>query len=157
MPQGMKSASGRFQRTMQNIFNWHEHRILPLYYDYVIIKGKSFREQLNNMKAILEIIRSAGFTLNVLKCSFFQTRIAYLGHIIENGSISIDPTRSESIKYFPRPSDCKSLRRFIGMSQFCHRFIPDLNIILAPLFDLLKTKSQFTWNAQCETAFTDVK
>ena len=125
---------------MQQIFQGQEHRILPPYYDDVIIKGKSFVEQFNNLKSILEIIRNTGFTLNILKCSFFQSKIAYLGHIIENGNISIDPARCDSIMSFPRPTDTKSLRRFIGMSQFCNRFISHLNLVLAPLFDLLKKK-----------------
>ena len=91
MPQGIKHASGSFQRTMLKTFTGNEHRILPPFYDDVIIKGVGFTEHLDNVKHILQDIREANFTLNALKCSFFQTKLNYLGHIIDNGKISLDP------------------------------------------------------------------
>ena len=157
MPQGIKPASGSFQRTMSKTFNGNEHRILPPFYDDIIIKGNTFSEHIDNVQVILQAVKDAGFTLNVLKCSFFQKKINYLGHVIENGIISIDASRTDTIVSFPPPTNVKSLRRFIGMAQFCNRFIPKLNIIMAPLFKLLKTGVEYIWNSDCQTAFQHIK
>ena len=78
------------------------------------------------------------FTLNTLKCTFFQQQVSYLGHILKDGHIS----------NFPIPTDTHSLQRFIDMTQFCSKFIPNLNVTLASLF---------AWNNMCHQAFNCAK
>ena len=89
-----------------------------------------------------------------MKCSFFQTKI---GHVISEHNIEIDPSRVECISNLPPPKDVKSLRRLIGMVQFCHKFVKDLNTILAPLFKLLKKGAPFCWDPNCQAAFVKLK
>ena len=138
MPQGIKSASSKFQQTMEKTFADHQHRILPPFYDDIIIKGITFHDHINNVVQILNRIRECGFTLNALKCKFFQIKLPCLGHIIDNGSIRIDPSRIQEIADLPTPQDVKSLRHFLGMAQFCERFISNFSVISAPLHDLTK-------------------
>ena len=102
-------------------------------------------------------MRAANFTLNALKCSFFQHKIKYLGHVISENSIEIDPERTKAIVNLPPPQDVKALRRLIGMIQFCHKFVDHLNVILAPLYDLLKEKQKFVWSRDCQSAFDALK
>ena len=137
MPQGVKTASSCFQQTMTKTFSGHENCILPPFYDDVTIKSKGFKEHLRNAKKILDDVRAAKFTLNALKCSFFQKKIKYLGHIVSQHSVEIDPDRLKAILDLPPPTDVKSLRRFIGMIQFCSKFVTHLNVVLAPLYELL--------------------
>ena len=157
MPPGIKTASSCFQRAMQQTFQGNEARILPPYYDDIIIKGKGFQNHLENVKVILNDVRKAGFTLNVLKCSFLQKSTSYLGHVISENSIMIDPRRIKAIIELPTPTDVKGLRSFIGMIQFCHKFVNNLNVILAPLYDLLKIRQQFIWSPHCQAAFESLK
>ena len=87
---------------MNMTFDGCENRILPPFYDDITIKSTTFEEHLENVDQILKRTKNAGFTLNALKCKFFQTKISYLGHIIGDSRISIDPKRIEAIKNFPR-------------------------------------------------------
>lgn len=157
MPQGIKPASNVFQRTMSYTFKDHEECILPPFFDDVVIKGKDFKHHLGNVEKILNDIRAANLTLNVFKCFFFQKKLKYLGHIITNRTISLDPDRIEAIKNIPAPTSVKTLRKFIGMIQFCSDFCEKLNIILAPLYDNLKKKKPFEWSPACQEAFSKVK
>ncbi len=157
MPQGVKTASSTFQKGMSKTFNGHEEYILPIFYDDVTIKSHGFREHLRNVKVILDDVKRAKFTLNALKCSFFQRKIKYLGHVISEHSIEVDPDRVKAMTNLPPPQDVKSVRRFIGMVQFCHKFVKDLNIILAPMYDLLKNNTRFVWSSECQAAFEKMK
>ena len=109
MPQGIKPASNCFQRMMEKTFVDLENCILPPFYDDVIVKGHSFPEHLNNVHQVLDRIRECGFTLDALKCRFFQVKLLYLGHVLENGNISLDPERIHSIVDFPVPTNVKAL------------------------------------------------
>ena len=157
MPNGAKSAASVFQQTMEKTFRGLEECILPPYYDDINVKGRSFEDHLKNTRQVLQRIRECGFTLNALKCSLFQLRVKYLEHIVENGTISVDPARIAAIKAIPIPQDTKALRRFIGMVQYCRRFLPKLNDKLSPLTDLLRKGSAYIWSAECQSAFDYIK
>ena len=101
----------------------------------------------------MQDIKSVGFTLNALKCAFFQKSIPYLGHIISENRIRVDPKRVEAITMLQPPTDTRYLRSFIGMVQLCHRFVENLNIIVALLYELLKANKTFKWISDSQTAF----
>ena len=157
MPPGVKTASSCFQHAMSKTFNGHEKYILPPFYDDVTIKSKGFKQHLEHAKIILEDVRAAKFTLNALKCSFFQRKIKYLGHLISEQSIEVDPDRVKSVLNLPAPQDAKGLRRFIGMLQFSHKFVSHLNVLSAPLYDLLKNKRAYVWSEKCQHSFEKLK
>ena len=157
MPQGSKHAGGCFQRTMEMTYDGCEEKMLPPFYDDVTIKSKSFTEHLSNVDFILKRTKDAGFTLNALKCAFFQTELSYLGHIIGKGTVALDPKRIETIRNFPVPRNVKEVRRFIGMAQFCRRFVKNLSVILSPLYSLTKIDSPFDWSEACQAAFEEIK
>ena len=157
MPQGAKPSASCFQRSMEKTFEGLDSCILPPFYDDITVKSGTFAGHLHNTRAVLQRERDCGFTLNALKCFFFQTKIKYLGHVIENGKISMDPERIEKIVNFPVPHNVKALRRFTGMAQFCSRFVENFNSRLAPLYALTKKNAPFVWNDSCREAFDYVK
>ena len=123
MPQGIKPAANCLQWTMEKTFTGLGNCILPPFYDDIMVKGTNFKTHVYNLRSVLQRIKTCGYTLNALKCHFFRTSIKYLGHIIENGKISLEPERIETLGNTPVPKDLKSLRRFLGMCQFCSRFL----------------------------------
>eukprot|EP00795_Rhopilema_esculentum_P009397 gene9397-biopygen10865 len=157
MPQGIKPASSLFQRTMEQTFSDLSDCILPPFYDDVVIKGLDFTDHLSNVRRVLARIRQSGLTLNALKCKFFQTSLPYLGHFIDKGHIRLDPARIQSITDFPVPSNAKSLKEFLGMAQFCDRFVPHFSVVAAPLHELAKPTSTFVWTPEAQAAFEALK
>ena len=157
MPPGAKSAASVFQQTMEKSFRGLEDCILPPYYDDVNIKSSTFTNHLRNARLVFQRIRDCNYTLNALKCSFFQTCVKYLGHVIEKGTVKLDPQRVAAIVEIPVPQDVKSLRRFIGMVQYCSRFLPRLNDKLSPLTNLLRKNVSYKWDEECQAAFDYVK
>ena len=112
MPQGIKPASHTFQRAMDKKFHDLADCVLPPFYDDVNIKGKTFDEHKDNVARVLQRVRDSRFTLNALKCKFFQTRLPYLGHILEHGKILPDSSRIQAIKEFPAPTTAKAFGHF---------------------------------------------
>ena len=131
--------------------------ILPPFYDDVVIKGSDFQQHLSNVRRVLHRIRQSDLTLNPFKCKFFQTTLPYLGDIIDKGQICVDPARIQCIRDFPVPPTAKALKEFVGMSRFCDRFIPSFSVIAAPLHELAKLHSSFSWSSDAQTAFETIK
>ena len=51
----------------------------------------------------------------------------------------------------------RELLRFVGMAQLCRRFIKDLKLNLAPLYNLIKALAEFSWSQECQIDFARVK
>ena len=90
--------------------------------------------------------------LNALKCKFFQTKLPYLGHIWNMGRSCQIP-----VEYKPFPVPTTALRTFLGMAQFCDRFIPNFSVLLAPLHQLTRRNVAFRWTEQCQQVFAKIK
>ena len=157
MPQGIKPASNHFQKTMEQTFSDLSDCILPPFFDDVVIKGTDFDAHLLSVRKVLTRIRNVGLTLNALKCCFFQTKLPYLGHVIDDGHIRLDPTRVQSILDLPAPTTVRKLKEFLGMAQFCDRFLPHYSEIASPLHHLTEAAVPFCWTNECETAFNNIK
>ena len=83
-----------------------------------------------------------------------------MGHHIDHKGITPLPSKVKAILDFPQPTTQSQLRRFIGLVNFYHRFIPHCAELLHPLHQLLdsKTKSQeLSWNQTATTAFQNTK
>lgn len=80
-----------------------------------------------------------GLTLNLSKCYFSQTRLEYLGHIIDSQGIGIRkyPSKVKAISAMAVPQNVAYVRRFLEMVNHLMKFCPNLAEKTKPLGDLL--------------------
>ena len=55
------------------------------------------------------------------------------------------------------PKTLKQTRAFCGMVNFFSSFLPNLRLILIPIYDLQKKSKKFKWTEEAEKAFNDIK
>jgi len=77
-----------------------------------------------------------GLIIRPEKCFFGQETIDFLGHRVDASGIQPLPSKVRAIRDFPRPTTVRQLRRFIGMINFYHRFLPHAATTMKPLHDL---------------------
>ena len=88
------------------------------------------------MRELLCRLQRSGFTLNPDKVVLAASEIKYLGHLISARWVKILPERVTAIQDYPRPTNLKSLRRFIGMVGFYSRSIPGYGSVVVTLHEL---------------------
>ena len=99
MPFGLRNAPGTFQRALDIVLSgvrWHSYLI---YLDDVIVFSRSTDEHLRHVDEILTLLRRAGITLELTKCSFFQPKVDYLGHVITPGKLSVSMENTKSFAH----------------------------------------------------------
>ena len=109
-----------------------------------------------NLRQVLKRLQEAGFKLNLGKCAFFESKIKYLGHIIDKDGLHTDPEKVEAIDKAPRPKNIQEVQAFVGMVNYYDRFVSGLSNILSPLYQAQKGK-EFVWNEACERAFVHTR
>ena len=87
-----------------------------------------------------------------------QTKVQFLGVILSDEGLQIDPEKVKTICNFDRPTNVTEVRSFLGMTNYCSRFIKGHAELTEPLRKLtIKTEKEFNWNQRCENAFITLK
>jgi len=83
--------------------------------------------------------------------------VEYLGMVIKEGQISMDPVKLGGIRDWPIPTTVKEVRSFLGFGNFYRRFIKGFSELAQPLNDLLKKDKKFGWTPNQQHAFETLK
>jgi hypothetical protein len=88
-----KNADATYQRAINLIFHDLLGIILEIYINNVVVKSDSMDNHLANLRLALERMRWYRLKMNPLKCAFSVSAGKFLGFIIHEQDIEIDPTK----------------------------------------------------------------
>lgn len=154
MPYGISSGSEVFQRTMEVLFEGYPCEIIV---DDLLVYGKDMKEHDANLKRVLQRIREVGLKLNKKKCRFRQTQVGYVGHLLTDQGVKPDPEKTRAINEIEPPEDREALHRFLGMTNYVSKFIPNYSEETAVLRQLLHKDTEFIWQPAHQQAFDKLK
>jgi hypothetical protein len=103
----LKNDSTTYQRAMNLIFHDFLGIVLEIYIDDVVVKLDSMDNYLTNLRLALERMHRYGLKINLLKCVFGVSAVKFLGFIIHEYGIEINPTKIEFINKV-QPPQCKN-------------------------------------------------
>ena len=81
----------------------------------------------------------------------------YLGHVVSDKGLSPDPAKVQAMNNWKVPTNVSELRSFLGLVGYYRRFIPDFARIAAPLTNLTRKHTPFTWSLRQGEAFRALK
>ncbi|GKE05336.1 putative reverse transcriptase domain-containing protein [Tanacetum coccineum] len=81
----------------------------------------------------------------------------FLGHVIDNKGIHVDPAKIESVKDWASPKTPTEIRQFLGLAGYYRRFIEGFSKIAKPMTKLTQKKVKFEWGDKQEAAFQLLK
>ena len=99
----------------------------------ILIYGRNKEDHDKNLTTALERIAAAGLTFNCEKCEFAQTRVKFLGQVVDEMSIRPDPDKVNSIRRMQQPSNITELHQFLSMVNQLSKFSPQLPEKTKPL------------------------
>ena len=83
--------------------------------------------------------------------------IHYLGHIISDEGISIDPENIEAIMNWSTPRNVTDVRSFMGLAGYYRRFIEGFSKVAHAITSWQKKGIRFEWTPRCEGSFQQLK
>lgn len=123
MPFGLSNAPATFQALMNEIFQEFLRRFVLVFFDDILVYSQSWSEHLQHLESVFMLLRKNQLRVKREKCQFGQKQIHYLGHIISEKGVDMDPTKIESILSWPQPVTLKGLRGFLGLTGYYRKFI----------------------------------
>ena len=151
LPFGVSSASGIFQRIMENLLK--DIPGVVVYLDDILISGKSETDHMATLEEVLQRLAAVGLHLKREKCTFLVPSVTYLGYRIDSQGLHPVSDKVCAIQNAPKPHNQSSLKSYLGLLSYYSRFLLNLPNTLAPLYRLLHNSVQWIWGKQESDAF----
>ena len=157
MPFGLHNAPATFQRAMQEVLRGLNWKFVLCYLDDIIIFSSSFSEHMDHLRQVFDRLRAAGLKLQPKKCTFGQTEVKYLGHVVSKDGVATDPSKLKIVQDYPTPAKVTEVKSFLGFVGYYRKFIKDFCKIAEPLTNLTRKDVSFVWDQSCQEAFKTLK
>ena len=159
---GLCNAPATFTRAMQIVLTGFLWETVLAYLDDVIIVGKTFWDHLENIRKVLMRFRFYNLKLKPKKCILFQEEVKFLGRMVRQDGVSINPENIEKVAEWPVPICAHDVEVFLGFVNYHRNHIQDYAQLAAPLYQLTgskgrKDKQAFQWTEVEGLAFKSLK
>jgi len=155
---GMTNSPATFQTMMNNIFrDLIAEGIMVVYLDNILIFTRTEEEHAKAIRRVLQVLQEHKLFLRPEKCKFCEEQIKYLGLVISENEVSMDPVKVAGVREWPTPENKTDVQAFLGFINFYRRFIRDFSAKARPLFNLTRSEQVWMWSGKKQTAFEDLK
>ena len=157
MPFGVTNAPGVFMEYMNRIFHEYLDRFVVVFIDDILVYSKSVADHAEHLRIVLEVLKERKLYAKLSKCEFWLKEVSFLGHVISDGGISVDPSKVEAVLQWDTPKSATEVRSFLGLAGYYRKFIEGFSKLALPLTKLTGKGKAFIWDAQCEESFIELK
>ena len=157
MPFGLCNAPAMFERLMDRVLCGMRWSRCLVYLDDVISFGKTVPEAILRLEEVLARLSEFGLQLKAKKCTFMQTEVAFLGHIVGRTGLACDPEKLSAVRNWQEPNRVKAVRQFVGFVGYYRRFVKNFAELADPLVSLTRKGVPFVCGSEQQRAFDALK
>ena len=146
MPFDISPAPEEFQRRLDTALAGLQG-VVPIFDDILIYGvGETKAEAIENhdqrLITLFERCKSKGIKLNKEKCKFRLSEVSFMGHVISEEGLKLDPAKIQRVQEIP-PESKGDVKRLLDMINYLQKFAPNLSEATAPTRELLKVENPF--------------
>jgi hypothetical protein len=157
LPFGLTNAPGVFMSLMNGVFREYLDKFVQVFIDDILIYSHMTEENDEHLRLVLQCLHENKLYAKLSKCSFYQSKIHYLGHVISSEGIAMDPTKVEAIMEWPTPTNVMEVCSFMGLAGYYRWFVEGFSKIANLITELQKKNKKFVWTEKCTEAFRRLK
>ena len=155
MPFELKNAGATYQRLINKMFAHQLGRNVQVYVDDMLVKSVRENDHLNDLQETFDTLRSYNMKLNPSKCMFRITAGKFLGFMVSQRGMKVNPEKVRAILELEPPRTVKVVQSLNGKVAALNRFVSKATDKCLPFFHILK--KSFEWMDECQKTFEDLK
>ncbi|XP_037932578.1 uncharacterized protein LOC119667360 [Teleopsis dalmanni] len=128
-----------------------------IYTDDIMIPTKAELEGIQKLRRVLDLARTYGLQIKWSKCQFMKRTVDFLGYVIENSTIRISAKKVKAIDDFPMTLGKTEFQRYLGLTSYFRRFVPQYALIAKPMTDMMGKNAKLKINEEAVAAFQQLK
>ncbi|KAJ0694787.1 putative nucleotidyltransferase, Ribonuclease H [Helianthus annuus] len=153
MPFGLTNAPAVFMDLMNRVCKPYLDKLVIVFIDDILIYLRTKEDHEHHLRLIMELLKEEKLYAKFSKCEFWIREVHFLGHVINEKGIHVDPSKIEAIKNWEAPKTPSEVRQFLGLAGYYRRFIENFSRIVQPLTLLTQKERKFDWTENQEEAF----
>jgi hypothetical protein len=150
---GLTNAPTYFMYLMNKVFMEYLDKFVVVFIDDILVYSRSEEEHEEHLHLALQKLREHRLYAQLSKCEFWMKQIAFLGHVISKGGISVDPSKVQDVLSWNAPTNVGDIQSFLGLARYYRRFIKGFSKISKPMTELFEKDKKFEWSSACEASF----
>ena len=140
---------------MNKMFAHQIGRNVQVYVDDMLVKSLRENDHLNDLQETFDTLRSYNMKLNPSKSVFGVTAEKFLGFMVSQRGIEVNPKKVWAILELKPPRTMKAVQSLNGKVATLNRFVSKATDKCLPFFRVLR--KSFEWTDECQKAFKDLK
>lgn len=158
MVMGFKNAPQILQRVMSKILEEEILKGVSIYMDDIIVAGKTRHEHDKLLTSVLQKIKRNNMKVNKAKMQLALGEVKVLGVIINGLEQTPNEIKQNEAMQYPKPSNLKEMRRFLGLAGWFRSFIPQFaSKTLQMTESLKKSTNEWKWNERMQNEFDNLR
>ncbi|GJZ99098.1 putative reverse transcriptase domain-containing protein [Tanacetum coccineum] len=153
MPFGLTNAPAVFMDLMNRVCKPYLDKFVIVFIDDILIYSKTKEDHEVHLRLVLELLRKEKLYAKFSKCEFWLQEVHFLGHVVNQSGIHVDPGKIEAVKNWKAPTTSSEIRSFLGLAGYYRRFIANFSKIAKPLTSLTQKNQKFS-SYYCDASIT---
>jgi len=133
VPFGLTNAPSTFMCLMNSVLHPYLDKFVIVFIDDILVYSKNEEDHAEHLAIVLRLLREHRLYDILRKCSFFQTEVHFLGHVVSKEGIAVDLEKIRAIMEWVDPKSVDKVRSFMGLVGYYRRFIKKFSQIAYPI------------------------
>jgi hypothetical protein len=154
---GLTNASAYFMYVMNKVLMEYLDKFIVVFIDDILVYSRNEEEHEGHLHLVLQKLLDHKLYAKLSKCEFWLKQVAFLGHVVSKGGISMDPSKVQDVLSWKAPMSVSDIQSFLGLAGYYRRFIEGFLKISKHMTELLEKDKQFKWTPTCESSFQELQ
>jgi hypothetical protein len=115
---GLTNALAYFIYLMNKVFMEYLDKFIVVFIDDILLYSKNEEEHTKHLHMVLQKLREHQLYMKLSKCEFWLKQFSFLGHIILEGGIEVDPSKIQDVLSWEAPKCVSEIHNFLGLAGY---------------------------------------
>ena len=149
---GLTNAPMAFMDLMNHVFRSYVDQFVVVFINEILVYSKDREDHNTHPRVVLETLRKEQLYAKLSKCEFWLGEVSFLGHIVLEEGVRVDPKNIEVIIKWKPPRNVTEVRSFMGLAGYYRRFVKVFSKTTTPMTRLLQKNVRFEWSEMCQAS-----
>jgi hypothetical protein len=122
---GSTNSPAYFMYLINKVFMEYLGKFVVVFIDDILVYSRCDEEHEEHLRLALQKHRENRLYAKLSKCEFWMKQVAFLGHVISKGGISVDPSKVRDVLSWNALMSVGDIRSFLGLAGYYRRIFKD--------------------------------